>query len=812
MPDSIIPDEHQNSIQHPVPSTLYIVPSTFPPVPMSLLLLLSLLADSHIHGIVRDSATRAPLHGAMVKVIGTKKGAITDRYGAFHIHDVPGDSAHVDVSYVGYRTAHVAVVNDRDVRIDVALSQQTSRGSEIIVTDARIDHSALPTQRAVVLSSAEVDEHRGQTFADALTEVSGVTLLQTGPSLKKPMINGMTGTRLVLRNNNVIQEGQQWGIEHAPEIDAFSPYRITVVKGPASVMYGPNAIGGVIDLETRPIRQDPGLHGESTLNLFSNGRQAALGLFLETANVAGSGVDVRLQGSTRKGGDASAPNYVTNNTGVEELNGSLTLQAGNEDLGITAIGSLFTTTLGIFKGAHIGNGADLLRAIELGSPLNPQPFSYDITNPRQEISHALVSIKGHVKTAEDHRVTLTFGHQINDRNEFDGHNTRIVGRGEDPVARAQDSIARLTAALQVPAMNLLLSTSTLDATFEHALSDRIRGAAGVTSMWQTNDRSGAVILIPDYRLWGLGAFIYESMTINDITLSGGLRYDVRDLKALIISRSSNQSAFQMRQWSNITGSIGALWNVSEDVTASVNIATAWRPPQVNELYSNDVHHGSAYYEVGDSTLTNERVLGGDASLTYDQGILRLEASGFYHAIDGYIMALPDVANPTVTVRGTFPTYRFTQLPARMYGGDINVRVDIHERLDFYGSGAIVRGYDNRHGEPLLFVPADRARVGAHLHTDDIWQIHDAYVDVSIMGVRRQTNIIPGRDYAEPPAGYLRTDVSVGGVLELSETMLARLTLSCTNLFNVAYRDYLSQYRYFTDDPGRNIILRFTTSF
>ena len=777
-----------------------------------LLILLLSFSDSHIHGVVRDSATRAPLHGAMVKVLGSRKGAITDRYGAFHVHDVPGDSAHLDVTYVGYRTAHVVVKNVADVRIEVGLAQQASKGSEIIVTDSRIDHSALPTQRAVVLSSAEVDEHRGQTFADALAEISGVTLLQTGPSLKKPMINGMTGTRLVLRNNNVVQEGQQWGIEHAPEIDAFSPYRITVVKGPASVMYGPNAIGGVIDLETRPIRQDPGVHGESTLNLFSNGRQAALGAFLESANVAGSGVDLRIQGSTRKGGDASAPDYMINNTGVEELNGSLTLQAGDDELGITAIGSLFTTTLGIFSGAHIGNGADLLRAIERGRPANPKPFSYSITNPRQEISHAMISVKGHAKLNDDDRVVVTFGHQINDRNEFDGHNVRIVGRGTDPLERARDSIARLQAALQIPAMNLRLETSTLDGTFEHALTDRIRGAAGFTSIWQVNDRNGSVILIPDYRLWGLGAFIYESMDYEDFTFSGGVRYDVRDLKALILSRTSSRSSMQTRQWANLTASIGALWNITENTSASINVATAWRPPQVNELYSNDVHHGSAYYEVGDSTLTNERVLGGDASVTHEQGPLHLELSGFFHSIDNYIMAVPDVANPTITVRGTFPTYRFTQMPARLYGGDVNVKYDVHDKVNLYASSAIVRGSDVRRNEPLLFVPADRARIGAHVHTDDVWQVHDAFFDVSILGVRRQDNVVAGRDYTEPPNGYYRADVSVGGVLELSEHMLARVTLSCTNLFNAAYRDYLSQYRYFTDDPGRNIILRFTTSF
>ncbi len=777
-----------------------------------LLLLLSLLADSHIHGVVRDSATRAPLHGAMVKVVGERKGAVTDRYGAFHIHDVGADSVHIDVTYVGYNTGHIVVPTSGDVRIDVLLSQSTARGSEIVVTDARIAHSALPTQRATVLSSAEVDEHRGQTFADALTEVSGVTLLQTGPSLKKPMINGMTGTRLVLRNNNVVQEGQQWGIEHAPEIDAFSPYRITVVKGPASVMYGPNAIGGVIDLESRPIRQDEGIHGEATLNLFSNGRQGAGGLFLESAGIGGTSLGLRLQGSARKGGDASAPDYVINNTGVQELNGSLMMQIGDERFGATAIGSLFTTTLGIFKGAHIGNGADLRRAIERGHPVNPQPFSYNITNPRQEISHAMLSVKGHVQLTDESRAVLTFGHQINDRNEFDGHNTKIIGRGEDPAVRAADSIARLQASLNTPAMNLYLMTSTLDGTYEHALTDRIRGSAGFTSMWQYNEQSGKVNLIPDYRLWGLGVFLFESMSYDDFTFSGGVRYDVRDLKAAVVVRPSNDVQLQTRRWENLTGSLGAMWQVSDKVSANINMATAWRPPQVNELYSNDVHHGSAYYEVGDSTLLNERTLGGDMSISYNETGIDVEVSGFFHAIGNYIMAVPDAANPTVTVRGTFPTFRFTQMNAQLAGGDINATIALGRQISVYGSTALVRGINVDRDEPLLFVPSDRARIGLHLHAEDVWELHDAYVDLSLSGVRRQDRVVSGRDYAEPPAGYFRTDLSIGGILTFSDNVLGRLTLTCNNLFNVAYRDYLSQYRYFTDDPGRNIILRFTTSF
>lgn len=779
------------------------------------LLLLSALADTHIHGIVRDSATRAPLHGAVVRIDGTVKGAIADRYGVFHFYDLHQDTVRLVVSYVGYQTERVIVpLNDgrREVRLDIAMRSTSVRRQEIQVTDERIAHSALPTQQARVLTSAEIDEHRGQTFADALTQVAGVTVLQTGPSLKKPMINGLSGTRLVLRNNNLVQEGQQWGIEHAPEIDAFSPSRITVVKGPAAVMFGPNAMGGVIDVESRPIRKDPGLHGEATVNLFSNGRQGAVGAFLETAQVAGSPIALRAQASTRMGGDAEAPSYVLNNTGVRELNASLTMEVGDERLGLSSVASVFSTTLGIFSGAHIGNASDMLRAIQRGNPSSTRPFSYDIGNPRQEISHAMASVKGHAQLTEDERLVITLGHQVNDRNEFDGHNIRIRGRGDDPVARAADSIARLQRALATPAMNLILRTSSLDASLEHALSERVRGTVGISSMWQLNERSGSVILIPDYRLWGIGAFAYESIMLEDVTISAGLRYDVRDLKSRIINRATGEAPLQYRRWQNFSASVGALWAPVEGLSLTWNAASSWRPPQVNELYSNDVHHGSAYYEIGDSTLASERTLGSDVGLRYESEGLLIETSAFINRIGDYIMAVPDPANPTMTVRGTFPTYRFTQMTARLYGGDLSLTVPLHGRLNVYGQASFVRGDNLDLNEPLLFIPADRGRIGLHLHADDVGPIHDAYVDVSIAGVRSQDRVVSGRDYAEPPAGYSRTDLSLGGVVTLPYELPARVTLTCTNLFDAAYREYLSQYRYFADDLGRNIILRFTTTF
>ncbi|MBK7185853.1 MAG: TonB-dependent receptor [Ignavibacteria bacterium] len=785
---------------------------------LSFLLVFSMLLDAHVHGVVRDSSTRQPLHGATVRVVGSTRGALTDRLGMFHLHDLEQDSVTLDVTYVGYtrERVRVGVSASDDVRIEVLLAPSSQQRGEIVVTDSKLTQSGLPTQRVDVLTVAEIDEHRGQTFADVLTQVPGVTVVQTGPSISKPMIHGMMGSRLVLRNNGIVQEGQQWGSEHAPEIDPFTPSRISVVKGPASVMYGPNAMGGVIDVVPRPLPESDGLHGEGSVNLFSNNWQGAGGAFIESRSLGDLPIGLRAQGAYRRAGDAATPNYYLTNTGFEEWSTGATLTTGDDDLGVTAMGSIFNTTLGIYKGSHMGNAQDLKNAIERGEPEETYPFSYEIANPRQEIAHTMLSVAGRLRMSSDALLRLTYGWQQNDRSEFDAHNTRYVrslDSARDDVDSARDDAdSALAAALQKPAMNLLLTTYSLDAAVDHELFGSARGTAGVSAQRQVNDRSGTVYLVPDYVAWGLGGFVYESMSWSTFTLSAGARYDVRWLDVSLQQRGSNVRTEQHKTFASVTASVGGLWIPSEEWSVNMNVATAWRPPQVNELYSNDVHHGTAIYEIGDSTLTAERSVGIDATVRYAVPGLEIEGTVYTNVFNGYILSLPDPNNPTITVRGTFPTYRFTQLPAIISGLDLSATVSLTQRLNVYASGSMVRGTDTENDQPLFLMPSDRLRLGTHIHADDVLFLHDAFIDISALGVRQQTRYTPGEDYAPPPPGYLLADVSVGGMIDISEAVQSRLTISCTNIFNTAYRDYLSRYRYFADDPGRNLIIRFTTTF
>lgn len=758
-----------------------------------LLALLLVFADPHLHGIVLDKYSGAPLHGASVRVAGTRFGAITDAQGEFHIHDVRGDSVTLVVSMVGRTTTYVRVSTLGDRATEIRLTTDTLTTRSILVEGSAVNSVSLPTQRTTTLSNEQLDATRTASIAGSLEQVPGVTVMATGPSIVKPVIHGLSGQRIVVSQAGVNQEGQQWGEEHAPEIDPFTPSTITLLKGASGVRAGPNAMGGAIAIDPLPLSNSSATtRGEASINLFANNLQGALGGWLESTNIADLPVAVRVFGAARKAGDARTPNYVLGNTAFASWSAGLTSLIGSEKTGVRIHGSLFNTSLGIYAGSHVGNPTDLQRAIDAGSPLQEYSFSYDIDRPRQEVAHMLLSIKAFTALSDNSTLTLNYGWQQNNRSEFDRH-----GR-----TTTQDK----------PAMNLLLTTYDLGLTLDHTLGDDWTGAAGLSVQRQVNDRSGTVYLVPDYVQQGFGAWWYESVSIGQATLSGGLRYDMRVLDAEITSRGTDVVSYQQKTYSGLSGILGAKWLPSDDWQLYANAGLAWRPPQINELYSNDVHHGVARYVIGDSTLAPERSVNLDVTAVWAIPGIEIEASAYAMFFSNYIYSVPDPASPTVTIRGTFPTFEFVQTQARIAGLDLSAAVDLSDIYSVYTKGALVFGDDvSSPSTPLIFMPANRLRIGAHIHTHDVIGIHDTYIDISVNLVDEQHRTTDGQDLAPPPQGYGTTRLNLGGIIDIGGRA-ARLALTIENVFNIAYRDYLSRYRYFADDPGRDVILRFTIPF
>jgi iron complex outermembrane recepter protein len=763
----------------------------------------------HIHGIVRDKANGSPLVGATVAVVGTTRGAITTALGTFRLHDGFDSlqSIVLEVRSVGFLPQRVVVdQHSTNNPIVVALTAKATSTSAVVVVDNTI--AALPTtQQAHTISQIEADEHRGHTFSDILTRVPGVTVLSTGPTIKKPVIRGVSGARIVLRNAGLVQEGQQWGSEHAPEVDPFVPASISVVRGPASVLYGAGALGGVITINSRPLPTAP-FSAEVSSNVFTNNEMGSVGGFAEWGSIAQSQVGVRVAGALRRGGNAHAPEYTLANTGFSEASGSLAVGTSGDSSGVMLYGSAFSTTLGVFRGAHIGNATDLLRAIERGNPSQNPAFTYAIGNPFQKVQHYASSLQWHNSYADGSTLRVTAGYQQNVRQEFDAVNTRIVGRGNTPAERAADSTARTIRALATPAMELVLQTPSVEAQLAHSLWSTTRGVVGASIMAQWNDRSGRVRLVPDYQLVGASLYAYEAVVWEFWMLSAGVRYDWRYQEAQIANQQPNIS---FARFNGLTGSVGVSTVNVDGLGLAANLSSGWRPPQMVELYANDVHHGVAQFEIGNPGLFPERVLGADitASLQGDLIVAELQAHAQFYR--GFIQAVPDVQRPTITIRGAFPTFRYTQFNANIWGVDATATVVVSNWLHVITGASVLVGQNTTIHQPLFLMPANRGNVGIHVHTHDILGIHDAYATLQVVHVAEQLRFEEALDYAPPPPAYTLTSLHVGGNIHALETDI-RLSIECTNLFNVRYRDYLSRFRYFADDPGRDIIFRLTLPF
>ena len=745
-------------------------------------------AKARIYGSIFDKENKTPLPGANVFILELKRGNVTDEKGNFNISNLAAGRYTVICRLLGYEEIRrVVVLSEMNIKQDFYLKAIPIELGEVSVDAGKVQQNLTEASQALeILTQAELQKHRGQTLGETLKEIPGVTVLQTGPAIAKPVIRGLHSQRILVLNAGVPQEGQQWGGEHAPEIDPFSPARIEVLKGAAGVQYGSGAIGGVIRIEPRPLRELPGLGGELSLNAFSNNLQGAGSLLLEGGSAKLPGLGWRVQGSLRRAGDAKTPAYNVLNSGFDERDWSGAVGYNSERHGLELYYSHFGTKLGIFRGSHIGNVSDLLRAIERGQPSIISNFSYDINAPKQTIDHNLLSLKTHAELGSFGRIEMQYGWQKNHRQEFDAH----APFSSKPPA--------------FPTFDLTLTTYTADVTFQHQPVKKFFGKFGVSGMRQGNVlETSRSLLIPNFRAYSGGIFMIESWVSGPWTLDWGGRYDYRWFKTF---RNLDGNVVQrIHDYSNLTGVVGVIYQFVPQWSISTNIGSAWRPPSLNELYSDGVHHGTAQFEIGDLNLQRERSFNVDLTLRQLSARSRVEISLYHNRMNDFIFLFP-VPEPTLTVRGAFPTFRYQQAEARLRGLDGAVEYQLSELLQLGAAVTMVRGDNLDTNEPLFQMPADRLRFSTHWHLSDWGRLTNAFFELNGTLVKRQTRFPQNADYADPPPGYSLLDINFGTEFKFGGQPL-RFNLSAQNLTNKTYRDYLSRFRYFIDDPGRNVVMR-----
>jgi iron complex outermembrane receptor protein len=749
-------------------------------------------SDCHytVRGEIREMESGIPVLGATVYIRELGRGAVADPDGKYTIANLCAGDYTMICQHLGYHADTILIhVHEGFIQCNFTLDEADIQLNAVVVAGER----ALPlaSQPVAELTGQELQNTRGLTLGESLRELTGVNSIQTGPAISKPVIHGLHGNRILILNNGIRQEGQQWGAEHAPEIDPFVARRITVVKGAAGVRYGADAIGGVILVEPAPLPVHAGTRGELNLIGYSNGWGGVTSGQVEGGSRRLEGLGWRLQGTLKRAGDARAADYLLSNTGVSEANFSGGLGYRKNKYGLEAFVSHFRTNTGILRSAHIGNLSDLERALQSPRPWYIRDFTYQIENPRQAINHSLLKISGFAVAPAVGTFTLQYGSQINNRQEFD---IRRGGRSNRP------------------ALDLQLFTHTLDAVLEHNPVRRFSGSAGVNLLYQDNNNlpgTGVTPLIPNYNSFAAGVFATEKWSAKKWTLEGGVRYDYRYLQAQRFN-AENQLVKPDFHFRNVLATAGAVFYASEQWNFKTNLGTAWRPPNVSELYSQGLHHGLGAIEEGNESLQTERALKWINTVSYTGTRLSFEGSLHYNRIDDYIYLEPD-AEPRLTIRGAFPVFRYTQTDARLMGTDAALAYQMGSGLTFRSKASLIRARDLVRNNFLIFIPADRFENSLTYRKDKLGKLSDAFLTIGAVNVRHQNRTPEGVDYANAPDSYMLLNLQ-GGITFPTAGRPLTIGLTVSNALNTAYRDYLNRLRYYADDVGRNVMLRLKYEF
>ncbi|GAA4352398.1 TonB-dependent receptor [Hymenobacter saemangeumensis] len=757
-----------------------------------------------VSGRVSDHETGELLPGATILLVETQQATQTDLSGNYQLQ-APAGLYHVQVRFVGYalETVEVRLLPGRTVLRNFRLHSDAVLLQGAVV---RGHQPGLPgTQATATLSGEALRQTSGQALGEALQKISGVSVIQTGANVFKPVIHGLHSNRISILNNGVRQEGQQWGQEHGPEIDPFIASQLTVVKGAASVRHGSDAIGGVVLVEPAPLPDSAGTSAELQLVGMSNN-----GLGAASAAVQGSPAGLpalrwRVQGTAKRAGNTRTPDYYQKNTGQAELNYSAALGWHKDRYGVEAFFSHFGSKLGILSSAHLGSREDFEAAVARPRPRETADFSYKIDRPYQYVAHDLLKLSGFVKTGLG-RLSATLARQQDLREEYDKYRPY------------NDALA----ARNLPELRYENSTTTAELLLDHRPLGNFTGSVGLAGTYQDNTYAFRYF-VPFYTNVVGGAFLIEHWHGRRWQLEAGLRADYRHLQ---VRRGRGNGAgyyVERTAFTYVTpaASLGTSFEAGPHLTLRSDLGLTRRAPAPNERYSQGVHN--AQYEEG-FDLQNDFLPAGaprrslQPETAYNTGLtatwhgyrrLNGEVTLYHTRISGYIYQLP--MPPPVTIRGVFPSFRFDQSDASFTGFDAAGTYDLAQGWQLAGKAAVVVAYNHDQRDYLIFGPADRLELSLRRswpnRTATPGRLRQRYAQLSGLGVRRQTRT-PSEvyDFTTAPAGYVLLGAEVGATLQLGRLPLT-ISLTGSNLLDQRYRDYLNRYRYFTDEMGRNITLR-----
>jgi len=722
-----------------------------------LLLWFSLLssAQNKIIGTVTNTNNNA-LPNVVVSIPEIHKETITDEKGKYIISNLPNGTFKVVYSFVGFTTKIISLsVSGKEIVQDIILEDNMIHMDEVIVSTA---FNKLQSQNVMKVEHASLKslQQKGTaTLIEGLATIPGVSQVSTGTSIGKPVIRGLSGNRVLVYSQGVRLENQQFGEEHGLGLNDAGVESVEVIKGPASLLYGSDALGGVLYFNPEKFAKPKEFKADFSQRLFSN--------------TLGSNSSLGLKTSTEKWNFLARASYNRHaDYQISDRDRVTNTRYNETDLksGIGYSNSTFSSVLRYN-----------FNKLDLGIPENgiaEQTSSYNTQFPRQAVDNHILSLHNNFYF-KNSKLDADLGYIFNNRREFEDSNVAIL--------------------------HMKLRTFNYDLKYHLPKIGKVESIIGVQGMFQTNTNYAEELLIPDAKTNDFGVFGTANYEFGKNVLQAGLRFDNRKIVSETHGVIGEEGYFEAinKSFDSFNASLGYKTNLTNDFTLRLNIASGFRAPNLAELTSNGVHEGSNRYEIGNPNLKNEQNLQTDLNIEYRSSHFELFANGFYNHINNYIFIAP---NGTVIDGNN--VYDYVQANAKLYGGEAGIHFHPHplDWLHFTSSFETVIGQKDN-GDNLPLIPANKWNNTFKGEFEIKNWCKEGFITINIESTFDQNNF---SEFETKTNDYTLINMGLGGKISVYKSVF-QLNLNANNIFNKTYVSHLSRLK--TDgipNIGRNIVL------
>ena len=764
-----------------------------------------------LSGKVTDSSTGKPLPGASVYIADLKLGVVVNESGNYRFANLPSGTYLVEAHAIGHSTQIKDITISEKAVLDFELSLQYTEQSAVVVTGqskaTQIKRSPVPI---VTMSHADIVGNLSTNIIDAISKLPGVTQLTTGPNVSKPFIRGLGFNRILTLYDGVRQEGQQWGDEHGIEVDQYGVDHAEVIKGPASLTYGSDALAGVVNLIPTPPAPEGKIQGDVQAEFQTNN-----GLFGGSAMMEGTKNGLEWMGRLSH---KEASNY------SDRADGRVYNTAFNETDATASIGlhrafgyshlniSLFDDLQEIPDGSRDSATRQFTKQITDSDTYRP------IVSEKELHSYAITPLHQHVQL-----------YHIYSTNNFAlGTGRLTVNLGFERSVRREYSHPQQP---DVPGLFLQLNSYVYDVKYFFPSFDGWDITTGINGMYQQNtSTNGTEFIIPSFHQLDIGPFAMVKKSFGKLDLSGGIRFDSRAFTNQQMYTISNgidydtpvygkdtTGAYQAfpyyhKLFSGFSGSLGIAYVFSNKWSAKANISRGYRSPNISEISANGVHPGTGIYQVGNPDFNPEFNIQEDLGLNFNTKIAVINFSVFYNSITDYIFNEKILNNEGAdSTRDGNTVYQFRQGRAALYGGELSIDIHPIEHLHFENSVSLVYGnLLSSPGKPITdstrYLPDippmhgiselkyDFQNKGLHL-VNGFVQLSAAF-----SGPQNRPYLADNTETATP--GYTLINAGIGaGFTNKQNKLLFNIYLFANNIFDVVYQDHLSRLKYFEPYPN-----------